>query len=263
MRVINLNKQIELIVKFIKMQLFSSGLSKLIVGLSGGIDSSVTAALCVKAIGNENVYGVMLPYRKSHPDSLNDALKVADNLGIKHEQIDISLMVDSYFKNYFPDANILRKGNRMARERMCVLYDLSAKYGALVAGTGNFSELMIGYCTQYGDNACAFEPIGHLYKTEIYKLAEILELPESVITKKPTADLWEGQTDEEEMGITYKEMDEILFQILEKKSNEADMIAEFNNETINKVKKMIKNSEFKRRMPQLIELNGGNYEKNT
>ena len=126
MRVIDLNEQVELIVTFIKKQLTSAGFSKLIVGLSGGIDSSVTAALCVKAVGMENVIGVMLPYRKSHPDSLNDALEVANILGIKHKLIDISPMVDSYFDKYDQDAATLRKGNRMARERMCVLYDLSA-----------------------------------------------------------------------------------------------------------------------------------------
>ena len=249
MREISLNKQIELIVKFIQAQLSSAGFSKLIVGLSGGIDSSVTASLCVKAVGKENVFGVMLPYRKSHPNSLNDAVKVAEVLGIKHELIDISPMVDTYFERYATDADILRKGNRMARERMCVLYDLSAKYKALVAGTGNLSELMIGYCTQYGDNACAFEPIGHLYKTEIYQMAEILSIPESVINKKPTADLWEGQTDEEEMGIIYFELDEILYQMLDKKISENDLISAFGEEKIKKVQRMIQTSEFKRNMP--------------
>ena len=253
MREIDLNEQVELIVKFIKKQLTSAGFSKLIIGLSGGIDSSVTAALCVKAIGKENVFGVMLPYRKSHPDSLNHATEVAELLNIEHEVIDISPMVDSYFDKYASDADILRKGNRMARERMCVLYDLSAKYKALVAGTGNFSELMIGYCTHYGDNACAFEPLGYLYKTEVYIIAEILGLPQSVITKKPTADLWEGQTDEDEMGITYDELDEILYQMLDEKKDEIELISSFGEDKIHKVERMIKNSEFKRRMPNIMK----------
>ncbi len=254
MRVIDIDEQVELMVTFIKEQLTSAGFSKLIVGLSGGVDSSVTAALCVKAVGAENVIGVMLPYRKSHPDSLNDALELANMLGIKHKLINISPMVDSYFENYEQDADILRKGNRMARERMCVLYDLSAKYQALVAGTGNLSELMIGYCTQYGDSACAFEPIGHLYKTEVYKVAEELGLPQSVINKKPTADLWEGQTDEDEMGITYAELDEILYQMLDLKKEEKELISKFSKEKINKVKRMIKKSEFKRNMPPAPEI---------
>ncbi|MEA2096699.1 MAG: NAD+ synthase [Candidatus Cloacimonadota bacterium] len=254
MRVIDLNEQVELIVKFIKKQLASAGFSKLIIGLSGGIDSSVTAALCVKAVGSNNVFGVMLPYHKSHPDSLNDAIEVAEVLGIKHEVIDISPMVDSYFGKYAIDADILRKGNRIARERMCVLYDLSAKYDALVAGTGNLSELMVGYCTQYGDSACAFEPIGHLYKTEIYKMAKILCLPQSVITKKPTADLWEGQTDEDEMGITYVELDEILYQMLDMKKDKKELISTFSKKRIEKVERMIQNSEFKRNMPPSPEM---------
>jgi len=253
MRNIDLNNQIELIIEFIRKQLFQAGFNKIVVGLSGGIDSSVTAALSVKAIGKENVFAVMLPYHSSHPDSLIHAIEVAESLDIKYEIVNISQMVDAYFKNFAPEADILRKGNRMARERMCVLYDRSAKNKALVAGTGNLSEIMIGYCTQYGDSACAFEPIGHLYKTEIYKLAEILELPESVITKKPTADLWEGQTDEEEMGITYAELDEILYQLLDEKSSEKELISTFGEDKIHKVKGMIQSSEFKRIMPPILK----------
>ncbi|MDP8204878.1 MAG: NAD+ synthase [Candidatus Tenebribacter mawsonii] len=249
MREIDLTKQIDLITKFIKEQLSLAGFDRLIVGLSGGIDSSVTAALCVRAIGSENVHGVMLPYRKSHPDSLGNGIEIANLLKIKYEVKDISPMIDTYFEKYEQDADILRKGNRMARERMCVLYDLSAKYKALVAGTGNLSELMIGYCTQYGDSACAFEPIGHLYKSEVYTIAEKLGLSQNVITKKPTADLWEGQTDEEEMGITYVELDEILYQILDKKKTDSELKILFNKEKIDKVKKMIKMSEFKRNIP--------------
>lgn len=252
MRELNFQDEIKKITEFITLQLNKARFTKLIVGLSGGIDSSVTAALCVKAVGKENVFGVMLPYRKSHPDSLEHAKQVAEQLGIKHEVVDISRMVDAYFDKYVADADILRKGNRIARERMCVLYDLSAKYKALVAGTGNKSELMVGYCTQYGDNACAFEPIGHLYKTEVLKLAKILNLLDVVINKKPTADLWAAQTDEDEMGITYKELDEILYQMLDQKIEYEDLIAAFSKEKIDKVKRMIQVSEFKRNMPPII-----------
>ena len=252
MRELNFQDEIKKITEFIKLQLIKAGFTKLIIGLSGGIDSSVTAALCVKAVGKENVFGVMIPYRKSHPNSLKHAKQVAEQLGIKYEIVDISSMVDAYFDKYVADADILRKGNRIARERMCVLYDLSAKYKALVAGTGNKSELMVGYCTQYGDNACAFEPIGHLYKTEVLKLARILNLPDVVINKKPTADLWSAQTDEDEMGITYKELDEILYQMLDQKIEYEDLIAAFSKEKIDKVKRMIQVSEFKRNMPPMI-----------
>jgi NAD+ synthase len=245
----NLNAEIIKIVKFIQDQLQNANMKRLIIGLSGGIDSSVVAALCVKAVGKENVFGVMLPYKFSQDESLHDAKLVADKYGIKYEIVEITKMVDAYFDNFDPDADALRRGNRMARERMCVLYDFSAKYNALVAGTGNLSELMIGYCTQYGDSACAFETIGHLYKTEVFKIAEILDVPESVINKKPTADLWKGQTDEAEMGITYKELDEILYKMLENKLDYEKLILSFSKEKVDKVMKMIQRSEFKRNMP--------------
>ncbi len=249
---INIDKVVSEIIAFINEQLKKAGFTRIIVGLSGGIDSSVTAALCVKALGKENVFGVMLPYRKSHPDSLEHAKQVAEQLGIKYEVVDISVMVDSYFKKYAAEADVLRKGNRIARERMCVLYDLSAKYKALVAGTGNRSEIMVGYCTQYGDNACAFEPIGHLYKTEVLELAKILDLPDFVINKEPSADLWEDQTDEKEMGITYSKLDEILYQMLDLKSGKEEMIKQgFSKQETEKVEKMIRNSEFKRNMPPI------------
>ncbi len=253
MRELNYQNEIEKITEFIKQQMIKAGFKKLIVGLSGGIDSSVTATMCVKAVGKDNVFGVMLPYRKSHPDSFEHAKQVAKQLGIKYEVVDISPMIDAYFDNYAANADILRKGNRIARERMCVLYDLSAKYKALVAGTGNRSEIIVGYCTQYGDNACAFEPIGHLYKTEVWELAKILDLPDVVINKKPTADLWDAQTDEDEMGITYKELDEILYQMLDQKMEYEDLIAAFSKEKIDKVKRMIQISEFKRNTPPIIK----------
>jgi len=255
MKNVVLNNEIDKIIRFIKDQLNSSGFEKLIVGLSGGIDSAVTAALACKAIGSENVYGVMLPYRLSHPNSLNHAVKVADALKMKHEVIDISPMVDAYFMNYDKDADNLRKGNRMARERMCVLFDLSAKYRALVAGTGNLSELMIGYCTQYGDSACAFEPIGHLYKTHIFELAKALNLPDCVIDKRPTADLWEDQTDEEELGITYTRLDEILYAKYEINNSQVELLRKgFTVDELEKVTKLVKKSEFKRKMPPVPEM---------
>lgn len=254
MRNIDIKTEIDNITNFIKEQLSKANFQKLIVGLSGGIDSAVTCASAVKAIGKENVYAVIMPYRLSNPDSLGDAKEVAEFLGIEYEIVDISPMVDSYFDKYEQNADILRRGNRLARERMCVLYDLSSKYKALVAGTGNRSELLVGYCTQYGDNACAFETIGHLYKTEVTKIAEYLGLPVSVISKNPTADLWEGQTDEDEMGITYKKLDEILYQLYELQKLDEDIIKSgYTKDEVNKVKEMYKKSEFKRIMPAIIK----------
>ncbi|MCD4817859.1 MAG: NAD+ synthase [Candidatus Cloacimonetes bacterium] len=253
MREINIQNKINDILLFIKKQLKNADMKKIIIGLSGGIDSSLTAALAIKVLGKENVIGVMMPYRLSNPDSLNDAKEVANFLNIDYLTIDISPMVDSYFDRYEPDATSLRRGNRMARERMCILYDLSAKYQALVAGTGNKSELLIGYCTQYGDNACAFETIGDLYKTEIRQISIHLNLPQSVINKNPSADLWEGQTDEDEIGMSYEKLDELLYNLYELNRSVNELInIGFVEVDIYKVIKMYKNSQFKREMPAML-----------
>jgi NAD+ synthase len=202
----------------------------------------------VKAIGVGNVYGVNIPYRNSHPDSAADASLIARHLGIELVNIDLSPMTDGYFDVYAPDADKLRRGNWMARIRMNVLYDQAAKLKALVVGTGNLTELMVGYCTQYGDAACAFEPIGHLYKTEVWEMAKTMELPEKIITKTPTADLWEGQSDEAELGISYPDLDAILEALTEDSSTEQFPLA-----AVNKVKNLMLNSAFKRTMPPVLE----------
>ncbi|MBM4402926.1 MAG: NAD+ synthase [Candidatus Cloacimonetes bacterium] len=237
---------------FIRQYLKQSGLSHLILGLSGGIDSAVSAALCVRALGAELVRCVMLPYRTSNPSSLADAREMADRLGAQYQVIDITPMVDPYLDKYAPEANNLRRGNLMARIRMSVLYDLSARYNALVVGTSNRSELLTGYFTQHGDGASAFEPIGHLYKTEVKELAPHLGVTKAIINKKPSADLWQGQTDEEEMGISYAELDEILWLLTE---NDPSLMKIDNGIALNKidkVKKMISQTQYKRRLPAMI-----------
>ncbi|MBN1948837.1 MAG: NAD+ synthase [Candidatus Cloacimonetes bacterium] len=253
MRDINFLDEIIRITDFIKEQLQQAHHENCLIGLSGGIDSALTAALCVKAVGREKVRGVMMPYKSSQKESLDHALEMAKLLGIKYEIIDITPMVDTYFDLYQPEANHLRRGNRMARERMCILYDLSARYRALVAGTSNRSELMVGYCTQYGDSACAFEPIAHLYKTEVRKMAEILAIPQAIIDKNPTADLWDNQTDEDELGISYRKLDNILYSLYEQclPVNEIEKQG-FKNKDIMKVIKLVENSEFKRKMPPTL-----------
>ncbi len=254
MRQINIENEVNRIVEFIRTKLNNSGFSKTIVGLSGGIDSALTATLCVKALGCSNVYGVMMPYKNSHPDSLGHASILAQHLNISHQVIDISPMVDEYFKNYAPDADMLRRGNFMARIRMCTLFDLSAKHQAIVAGTSNKSELYVGYCTQYGDSACGFEPIGHLYKTEVKEMSEYLNVPAPIIKKKPTADLWAGQTDEEELGITYPTLDEILYQLIDLKKTDQDILCtSIEKHQLELVHKKIRQSEFKRNLPDMLE----------
>jgi NAD+ synthase len=255
MRKIDIGKERKRIIEFIQEQLAKAGLDNLIVGISGGIDSAVTAALCVEAVGKEKVKGFLLPYKASHPDSLAHGRLLVEFLGVAYQKIDISPMVDSYFETYFSKASALRKGNRMARERMCILFDQSALYGGLVAGTGNKSELFTGYVTQHGDGACAFEPLGHLYKTEVYELAELLQIPQELIDKAPTADLWDGQTDESEMGISYAMLDEILYRLYEQQITEAAIIAEgFAVKDLERVKALYTKSEFKRKLPPQLEL---------
>jgi NAD+ synthase len=247
-------KEIKRITDFIRRQVSQAGFSNVVVGLSGGLDSSVTAALAVRALDAEHVYALILPYKTSAPQNVADAEQLADELKINKRTIDISPMVDAYFDNYEPEADILRRGNRMARERMCILYDHSAKYKALVIGTGNRSELLAGYCTQYGDSACAFEPIGHLYKTEIKELAKYIDLPEHIIHKVPSADLWIDQTDEGELGLSYEELDNIYYQYFElgKQNSQIEGVSE---EKIKRALDLYEGSFFKRNLPPILPIN--------
>ncbi len=254
---IDMNKEEQAIIAFIKKYVSRSGFKRVVIGISGGIDSAVVAALAVKALGKGNVSGLLLPYKTSSKENVEDALQLIDSLQIEHKIIDISPMVDSYFVANCPDADVLRKGNFMARIRMCVLYDHSAAIPALVIGTGNKSELLTGYTTQYGDNACAFEPIGHLYKTEVKILAKQLGIPQAIIDKKPSADLWEGQSDEEEIGLSYELLDDILARLIDDEIEPDDLIASsYNAKAVNKVWSLYQKSAFKREMPPDIKSYG-------
>ncbi|MCB5259260.1 MAG: NAD+ synthase, partial [Candidatus Cloacimonetes bacterium] len=241
MRKIDIGKECERIAQFLGSYLQSSGLTKYIVGVSGGIDSAVSATLAVKAIGKENVIGVMMPYTSSNPNSLEDGRLLCNYLDIAYQIIEISPIVDAWYASYETEASALRRGNFMARIRMCVLYDLSSKYRALVLGTSNLSEIMTGYFTQHGDSAAAIEPLAQLYKTEVWKLARNLGIPKKIIEKTPSADLWENQTDEQEMGISYRELDEILWSI----HNMQD-VTTYNKDKLDTVYKLIAKSAFKR-----------------
>lgn len=241
MRKIDLYSEIEKISAFLRDYLQASGHQKYILGVSGGIDSALSAALAVKAIGKDKVIGAILPYRDSNPESVKDAELLCQHLGIQSLNIDISPMVDAYFEANEPDANVLRRGNWMARSRMCVLFDLSMKHRALVLGTTNQSEFMTGYFTQYGDSAAAVEPLAQLYKTEVWAMSRALELPEKIISKIPTADLWKDQSDEQEMGISYDKLDKILWAI-----RNMDDLDSFDDVLVNKVYKLIARSAYKR-----------------
>lgn len=219
MRPIDPNKVSKKIVEFIQKTFQISGFSQAVIALSGGIDSAVSCALTVRALGKENIFPLLMPYGKLNPRGTDDALEVAEFLGIPKEnimQIDIKSIVDQILK-IDPQISQIRKGNIMSRTRMILVFDNAKKRRALVIGTENKSEHLLGYFTRFGDEASDIEPIRNLYKTQVYQLAEFLKLPNSVITKHPTAGLWENQTDEGEFGFSYKDADQVLYWYFDKK----------------------------------------------
>lgn len=251
---LNLKEVHNELVEFLKENFKKAGFSKAVLGLSGGIDSALVAYLLRDALGKENVLAIMMPYKSSNPDSLNHAKLVVEDLKINSKTIEITDMIDAYFKNE-KDAISLRMGNKMARERMSILFDYSSKENALVVGTSNKTEIYLGYSTQFGDSACALNPIGDLYKTNIWDLSRYLKIPNELIEKKPSADLWEGQTDEQEMGLTYKEADQVLYRLLEENKTVEEVLSEgFNKDLIDNIVKRMNRSEYKRRMPLIAKI---------
>ncbi|HEV8539104.1 MAG TPA: NAD+ synthase [Bacteroidota bacterium] len=244
----------KLLVDFIRDETGNAGFSKGVVGVSGGVDSALVAYLAVEALGKENVLAVMMPYRTSSPDSIADAELVISLLGMRREKVDISPMVDGFLDRNGETSN-LRKGNIMARVRMIALYDLSARENGLVIGTSNKTEIMLGYGTQHGDTACAINPIGDLYKMQVWHLAESLGVPKNIVEKKPTADLWVGQTDEGELGFSYKLVDQLLYYMIDERRTEAELMERgFEKYFIEKVKRMVQRNQFKRRPPVIAKV---------
>ena len=251
---LNLKEVHSELVEFLRESFKKAGFSKAVLGLSGGIDSALVAYLLRDALGKENVLAIMMPYKSSNPDSLNHAKLVVEDLGINSKTIEITDMIDAYFKNE-EEATSLRMGNKMARERMSILFDYSLKENALVVGTSNKTEIYLGYSTQFGDSACALNPIGDLYKTNIWDLSRYLKIPNELIEKKPSADLWEGQTDEQEMGLTYKEADQVLYRMLEENKKVEEVLAEgFNKDLVDNIVRRMNRSEYKRRMPLIAKI---------
>jgi len=239
---------------FIREELKKFGFRKGILGLSGGLDSSVCAALAAKAIGRKNVLGMILPYKNTFGRDVEDARLLARKLGIPTRLIDIAPMVDAYFSQY-PTDNRIRIGNKMARERMSILYDHSVIERALVLGTSNKTELLIGYGTIHGDMACAINPLGDLYKTQVRALAAHLRLPSRILKKEPTAGLWPGQTDEGEIGLSYEEIDRILYQLVDERKTPDEVIASgFGKDAVKRIETLLINSEFKRKMPPIAKI---------
>ncbi len=251
---INVESVTRILEHFLRQEIYKIGFKDAVLGLSGGVDSAVVAALLVRALGPEHVHALIMPYRQSNPDSRAHAELAAKELNIHHEVRDISPMVDAFFANE-PEADPLRKGNKMARERMCFLYDFSAVQKALVIGTSNKTELLLGYGTIFGDLASAINPIGDLYKTHIWELAEYLNVPRSIIDKPPSADLWIGQTDEEELGHTYKEIDKLLYYMVDLRyPDEILMELGYTPEVIKDIQGRIQRNQFKRRPPIIAKL---------
>jgi NAD+ synthase len=243
-----------LLVDFLRDECHHAGFHKAMFGLSGGVDSALVAYLAAEALGSENVRAVIMPYRTSNPQSRTDAELVAGKIGIPVEVVDITPMVDAYLEKA-RDAGKVRQGNVMARERMIVLYDLSSRDKALVIGTSNKTEILLGYGTLFGDLACALNPLGDLYKTQVWQLAEALGVPETIVRKKPSADLWEGQTDEDELGLTYTRVDQLLYAMIDERRADADLLAmDFERDFIDRVRYLIRINQFKRRPPVIAKI---------
>ncbi len=241
--------------EFIRAQLDQAGFERVLLGLSGGIDSALVAYLAAEAIGPQNVLAVLMPYRTSSPQSRGDAETVVADLGCPSEVVDISPIVDGYFDASRADASPLRRGNFMARARMMVLYDHSVDWSGLVIGTSNKTEALIGYSTLWGDSASAFNPIGDLYKSQIRQVSAAIGVPEAIIAKAPSADLWPGQTDEEEVGFSYATVDRILFRLVDRRLSPEEIVADgFERALVERVDRMVAGSEFKRQVPPIAKI---------
>lgn len=244
----------KILTEFIRAEITRVGYSRAVVNLSGGLDSTLSCYLAAEAMGAENVLAIRLPYKSSAPDSLEHAQLVIDALGVQSITIPITEMADALIER-FPDMSRVRRGNIMARLRMIVLYDQTDVFHGLAVGTGNKTEILLGYTTLYGDAASAINPLGDLYKTQVRQLAREMSIPSVIIDKPPTADLWIGQTDEGELGFTYEEVDQLLYLLVDQRYKPEDCVqAGFDESFVKAVIERVRKNHFKRVMPPIAKL---------
>lgn len=246
------------LVQITRAEVLKTGLKKAVLGVSGGVDSALSLALTVKALGAENVRAILMPYKSSNPDSAGDALKLCQKFAVQHETVEITSMAEPYFSRE-EGMSSTRKGNVMARLRMIVLYDISARDNALVIGTSNKTEILLGYSTLWGDMASAVNPLGDLYKYQVFALARHLGVIPEILDKAPSADLWSGQTDEGEMGFSYALADLILFYWLERNYTAASLkdlarAQGADEAVVDKILKRVERNAYKRVMPIIAKI---------
>jgi NAD+ synthase (glutamine-hydrolysing) len=241
------------LISFLREEFARRKFSKAVVGMSGGVDSAVTGFLAARALGPRNVIAIRLPYRTSSATSVEHAQLVIDQLGLESRTLDISSAVDAYFENE-PDADPTRRGNVMARMRMIALFDLSAKYHALPVGTGNKTERLFGYFTWHADDSPPINPLGDLFKSQVWSLARQLGVPDAIVNKPASADLIQGQTDESDFGISYAKADDILNWLLSG-YHPAEVVARgYASEDVELVRRRLASTHWKRRLPTVAML---------
>lgn len=245
----------QILVRFIADAISKFGFTRAVVATSGGIDSALTCALAARALGPDNVLALMLPYRTSNPASRGDAETLAQALGVESQAIDVSQAVDGYLEELDGPTTPVRRGNVMSRTRMIATYDQSEAFDALVVGTSNKTELLLGYGTLHGDMASAVNPIGDLYKTQVRQLAAALDLPASILEKPPSADLWQGQSDEDELGFTYELADEVLYLLVDEWHTADEIVAGgYDAGLVAEIRRRVRQTQFKRRPPVIAKL---------
>ncbi len=251
---INTDLARQILTEFIRTEITRAGFSHAVINLSGGLDSTLSCYLAVEALGAQNVLALILPYKTSTPDTGEHARLVIDALGVHSLTIPITDMADGLISR-FPEMDRIRQGNVMARMRMIALYDQSAAYAGLAVGTGNKTEILLGYTTLFGDAACAINPLGDLYKTQVRQLAKAMGVPQVILDKPPSAGLWLGQTDEGELGFTDAEVDQLLYLLVDQRYRPEDCVeAGFDESFVRAVMERVERNQFKRVMPPIAKL---------